>query len=72
MLGGNAIYRDLIRASVMVGVKYLILAVPNKYQYKSSGRISVSPDYENSRDLANALYGQDTFQLPYYLMLIGY
>ena len=30
---GNAIYRDLIRASIMVGVKYLILAVPNKYQY---------------------------------------
>jgi hypothetical protein len=69
---GNAIYRDLIRASIMVGVKFLILAVPNKYQYKSSGRTSVSTDYENARDLANALYGHDRFRLPYYLMLIGY
>lgn len=69
---GNAIYRDLIRASIMVGVKYLVLAVPNRYQYKSSGKISVSADYENTRDLAIALYGHDSFELPYQLMLIGY
>ena len=69
---GNAIYRDLIRASVMVGVEYLILAVPNKYQYKSSGRVSISPDYENVRNLADALYGHNRLQLPYHLMLIGY
>jgi hypothetical protein len=69
---GNAIYRDLIRASIMVGVKFLILAVPNKYQYKSAGRLSVSTDYDNTRDLANALYGHASFQLPYQLMLIGY
>jgi len=69
---GNVIYRDLIRASIMVGVKFLILAVPNKYQYNSAGRISVSTDYDNTRDLANALYGHDSFRLPYYLMLIGY
>jgi hypothetical protein len=69
---GNAIYRDLIRASIMVGVKFLILAVPNRYRYKSAGRVSTSPDYENTRYLANALYGHDRFQLPYYLMLIGY
>ncbi len=69
---GNAIYRDLIRASIMVGVKYLILAVPNRYQYYVSGKISASADYDNTRDLANALYGHDAFQLPYNLMLIGY
>jgi hypothetical protein len=69
---GNAIYRDLIRASIMVGVKYLILAVPNRYQYFVSGKLSHSTDYDNTRDLAIALYGHDTFQLPYNLMLIGY
>jgi hypothetical protein len=69
---GNAIYRDLIRASIMVGVKYLILAVPNRYQYYVSGKLSYSADYDNTRDLAIALYGHDTFQLPYNLMLIGY
>jgi hypothetical protein len=69
---GNAIYRDLIRASIMVGVEYLLLAVPNKYQYHVKGKVSSSADYENTRDLASALYGHDTFQLPYNLMLIGY
>jgi hypothetical protein len=69
---GNAIYRDLIRASVMVGVKFLILAVPNEYRYNSSGKPSVSKDYDNTRDLAIALYEHDSFRLPYNLMLIGY
>jgi hypothetical protein len=69
---GNAIYRDLIRASIMVGVKFLILAVPNRYKYKVSGKISMSTDYKNTRDLADALYGNDSFRLPYQLMLIGY
>jgi hypothetical protein len=69
---GNAIYRDLIRVSIMVGVEHLILAVPNRYQYHVSGKLSYSTDYDNTRDLANALYGHNTFQLPYNLMLIGY
>lgn len=69
---GNAVYRDLIRASVMVQVRYLILAVPNEYKYKSSGRSTVSKDYTNTRDLADALYRHSSFQLPYGLVLIGY
>lgn len=69
---GNAVYRDLIRVSVMVDVKYLILAVPNRYQYFVSGKTAYNPDYECTRDLAMALYGHNSFQLPYNLMLIGY
>jgi hypothetical protein len=69
---GNAIYRDLIRASIMVGVEFLILAVPNRYQFNSAGRKFASPDYDYTRDLAIALYGHDSFRLPYQLMLIGY
>ena len=69
---GNAIYRDLIRASVMVGVKFLILAVPNVYTYKVSGKTSTSTDYKNTWNLADVLYGNDSFRLPYQLMLIGY
>jgi hypothetical protein len=51
---GNAVYRDLIQAAVMVGVEYLCLAVSNTYKYQSSGKPATSRDYENTRQLAEA------------------
>ena len=56
---GNAVYRDLIQACVMVQVKYLILVVSNAYKYMNSGRPSTSQDYDNAVALANALYKVD-------------
>lgn len=69
---GNAIYRDLIQAAVMVGVETLALAVPNVYRYSSGGRPSISRDYENTKAVADALYGHSRLKLPYRLVLIGY
>ena len=69
---GNAVYRDLIQAAVMVGIDYLCLAVSNVYRYKSSGRQATSKDYENARQLAEAIYGHSRLRLPYNLILIGY
>ena len=69
---GNAVYRDLIQASVMVGVDFLCLAVPNSYKFNSSGRSTISRDYENTRDLADAVYGHSRVKLPYRLVVIGY
>jgi len=69
---GNAVYRDLIQASVMVNVDYLCLAVPNSYKYKTGGRNSISHDYDNSKNLAEALYGHSRLSLPYNLIIIGY
>ena len=37
---GNAIYRDLIQGSLMVDARYLVLAVPQEYRYKSGPRIA--------------------------------
>jgi hypothetical protein len=45
---GNAVYRDLIQALVMVEVDVLALAVPNGYRYKSGGKTMVSKDYSNT------------------------
>jgi hypothetical protein len=45
---GNAIYRDLIQAMVMVDLDHLVLAVPLTYKYVSSGRQILSKDYENT------------------------
>jgi hypothetical protein len=64
---GNAVYRDLIQAAVMVGVEYLCLAVSNTYKYQSSGKPATSRDYENTRQLAEAIYGHSRLRLPYHL-----
>ena len=65
---GNAIYRDLIQAMVMVRVDVLALAVPNIYKWSGGS----SPDYERTKSVAEAIYGHSRVELPYGLLLIGY
>lgn len=69
---GNAVYRDLIQAMVMVELEHLILAVPLAYRYNSSGKPVVSRDYENTISVADALYSHTRIRMPYRLTLIGY
>lgn len=69
---GNAVHRDIIRACVMVGVKYLALAVPMSYHYSRANVKTTSPDYTNTNDLLRVLYNQNGFRLPYKVILIGY
>ena len=42
-LMGNAVYRDLVQALVMVDMEHLVLAVPQEYRYKSRGQICGEP-----------------------------
>jgi hypothetical protein len=69
---GNAVYRDLIQALTMVQVDTLILAVPNSYKYQNSGRLTISPDYDNAVNVAETLFGHSRFKFPYNLIMIGY
>lgn len=69
---GNAVYRDMIQALVMVELDCLVLAVPNGYRYRSSGRSIVSKDYENTCAVADALFGHNRIRMPYRLLVIGY
>lgn len=69
---GNAIYRDLVQALVMVDMDHLILAVPLSYRYRSSGREVTSPDYEHTVAVAQALYAHSRLQMPFKLCVIGY
>ena len=69
---GNAIYRDLIQALVMVEMDSLILAVPKTYRYMSSGRPAVSKDYDDTVSVAQALYGHSRIAMPFSLCVIGY
>ena len=69
---GNAVYRDLIQAAVMVGIDFLCLAVSNNYKFNTGGKLAVSRDYDKARQLAEALYGHTRFRFPYKLAVIGY
>ena len=69
---GNAGYRDLIQALVMVNLDHLILAVPLVYKYKSQGRDTYSRDYENTVAVADALFGHSRIVMPFSLTVLGY
>jgi hypothetical protein len=69
---GNAIYRDLIQALVMVELETLVLCVPLAYRYSSGGRSTISRDYRNTIDVADTIYGHSRMAMPYRLVIIGY
>jgi hypothetical protein len=69
---GNAIYRDLIQALVMVEVDILALAVPIAYKYRTKGRATISQDFDNATNVIETLFSHSRFQFPYRLLLIGY
>ncbi|MEM8494175.1 MAG: hypothetical protein AAF663_02160 [Planctomycetota bacterium] len=67
-VGGNAIYRDLIQALVMVDLDSLCLAVPNVYRYRNTE----SMNYDYTIKVANALFGHSRVAMPYCLTVTGY
>jgi hypothetical protein len=68
---GNAIYRDLIQASLIVGVRFLALAVPVEYRY--GDRPTKEPSYAKTYSVVEAIYGSRRLNLPFQgLLLIGY
>jgi len=69
---GNALFRDLFQAMVMVDINHLCLAVPNSYKYNSRGKEMISKDYEKAVAIADALFGHGRNIIPYDLTLIGY
>ena len=69
---GNAVYRDLFQALVMVDMEHLILAVPQLYHYNASGRPTSSRDYEKTVAVAQTLYTHTRLEMPFRLCVIGY
>ena len=68
---GNAIYRDLIQASLMVDARHLALAVPAEYRYGS--KPTKEPSYAKTYSVVEAIYGSERLVLPFDgVLLIGY
>jgi hypothetical protein len=69
---GNAIFRDLFQAMVMVDVDQLIIAVPNVYKHLSNKKPVKVECYKKAVSVADALYGHDRMKMPYGLTILGY
>jgi hypothetical protein len=68
---GNAIYRDLVQASLMVDARFLALAVPLEYRYGE--KPTREPSYTKTYSVVEAIYGSRRLMLPFEgLLLIGY
>jgi hypothetical protein len=70
---GNAVYRDLIRTSLIVGAMYLALCVMDEYRYKSGGKIMTSRDFQLASDQLDAIYASGRLDFPFDgVLLVGY
>jgi hypothetical protein len=67
-IGGNAVYRDLIQALIMVDVQCLVLGVPLYYR---RGSRTETP-YSDTRKIAEAVYAHSRITMPYKLLLVGF
>jgi len=68
---GNAVYRDIIQAWLMVDADFLALAVPVEYRYGK--KTTKEPSYTKTYSVVEAIYGSQRLTLPFKgLLLIGY
>jgi hypothetical protein len=70
---GNATYRDLIRASLIVDARFLALLLPVAYRHNSGGKEVTVAAYRECRDLLLAVYASQRLKLPFQgILLVGY
>jgi len=67
---GNAVYRDLIRCSLIFGARYLALGVMTEYRYSTAG---LSQSYRDSMSLLDAIFASGRLHFPFEgILLFGY
>jgi hypothetical protein len=70
---GNAVYRDLVRASLIVGARFLVLGVMRSYRHQSAGRPIIVQSYIESKAVLDAIYASGRLHLPFEgVLLFGY
>lgn len=69
----NADYRDLVRSSLIVDARFLVLILPIEYRFKAGARTGVELAYRNTSDLLAAVYASQRLRFPFEgILLIGY
>lgn len=65
----NADYRDIVRTSLILDARFLVLLMPVNYRYSSS----ITPAYKNTLGKLEAIYASNRLKLPFNgVLLIGY
>lgn len=66
--------KDLMEASIMPNVDYLVIAVREAYKHRSkSGRVNTNPDFDTVRNELDAVYASHRLKLPLKgILLVGY
>ena len=61
---GNAVYRDIIQTSLLVDVEFFVIAIPQKYRFKSGKKEIEDKPYEVALSIFDAIYSSERFKLP--------
>lgn len=71
---GNAAYRDVIRTSLILDARFLVLMMPITYRISTgTARATTVPAYRDARDMLDAIYASRRLPLPFEgVLLIGY
>jgi len=70
---GNAVYRDLVRASLIVDARFFVLAVLQQYRRMSAGRQIIVSSYRDAKNQLDAIYASGRLALPFEgVLLVGY
>ena len=69
----NAVYRDLIRAALIVEARFFALGVMSRYRYRSGDSTQENRSYDAARDQLDAIYASGRIRLPFEgVLLFGY
>ncbi len=69
----NAVYRDLIRSSLIVNARFLALGVQTAYRHESDGRTVTVRSFMETKTLLDAIYASGRLKLPFEgVLLFGY
>ena len=70
---GNAVYRDLVRTSLIVDARFLALGVMSSYRHLSGGKQTDVASYRETKAQLDAVYASGRLKLPFEgLLLFGY
>jgi len=70
---GNADYRDIVRTSLLLDARFMVLVMPIVYRFKSGGKTSKTNGYSNTLKTLDAIYASQRLKLPFEgVLLVGY
>jgi hypothetical protein len=70
---GNADYRDIVRTSLILDAKYMVMMLPLRYRTMAGKREHAIPAYDRTRAQLDAIYASERLLLPFKgVLLVGY